>query len=627
MEHTATHAATAGGDWLHMSLVYLLAGVLAVPLARRAGLGSIIGYLGAGIAIGPWGLGLVPDPTQMAHVAEFGVVLMLFLVGLELEPRRLWAMRRPIVGWGGAQLLGSAALLALAAVLAGLDWRLATVAALGLAMSSTAIGLGALSERNLMATTSGQSVLSVALFQDMAAIPVLAIVPMLGAGGLDSALDDGDWVWDALRAVGAVVAIIVGGRLPLRRALRWIARGQSPEVFTAAALLLVVGTASLMRAVGLSMALGAFLAGVLLAESEYRRELETDLEPFKGLLLGLFFMAVGMGIDFAVVGRHPLLVLGLVAGFLLAKAGVLWAMCRTMPIPAVERPVFIILLAQGGEFGFVVFQAAAEGRVISSATATLLVAVVAISMLLTPLLLVVADRRAARRNAAAPAPEQPTEINEPQDAPVIIAGFGRYGQIVGRLLYANGVRTTVLEHDAEQVASLRRLGWRVFYGDATRLDLLRTAGAAQARVLVVAIDDMAQALKVVDLARSHFPQLTVVARARNAQHWFELHRRGVGHIERETLDSALMSGRSVLETLGYLPHQARNLALRFRRHSVAQLHELAPHQGDEARLIALAKAGRRQLEEMFARERAHSRHPGAQAWTDDDDNPSPPGAG
>ena len=586
-------------SWLTGSLVYLGAAVLAVPLARFLGLGSIIGYLGAGILIGPWGLKFVTDPQDMLHFAEFGVVLMLFLVGLELEPRRLWSLRKPIFGWGSVQLFGSAALMLGAAVLAGVDWRLALVAALGLGMSSTAIGLGVLNERNLLGTTSGQSVLSVALLQDVAAIPILALVPLLAVADVQAG--GGGWL-GAAKAIGVIAAIILGGRLLLRPALRWIARSDTPEIFTAASLLLVVATAALMQAVGLSMALGAFLAGVLLAESEYRRELETDIEPFKGLLLGLFFIAVGMSIDFAVVIRQPALVAVVVVGFLLLKALVLWAMCRTMPIPLPERPVFVILLAQGGEFGFVVFQTAAGANVIDAAAASLLVAAVAISMLLTPLLLVAADRWLVPLLAAR-GQRKMDEISEPQDAPVIIAGLGRYGQIVGRMLFANGITPTVLDHDAEQIEALRRFGWLAFYGDATRLDLMRTAGAHKARVLVLAIDDVAQSVEVATLVREHFPQLTIVARARNVTHYFQLRELGVTLIERETFDSALMSARSALESLGWQPHQARNLALRFRRHNIEQLEKNVPHWKDQAKLIASAKQGRQQLEELFAQER------------------------
>ncbi|MEO6362379.1 MAG: glutathione-regulated potassium-efflux system protein KefC [Caldimonas sp.] len=606
-------------SWLTGGLIYLAAAVIAVPLARFLGLGSIIGYLGAGILIGPWGLKLVTDAADMLHFAEFGVVLMLFLVGLELEPQRLWSLRKPIFGWGSTQLFGSAALIALVVLggagfglAAGIDWRIALVAAIGLAMSSTAIGLGVLAERNVMATTSGESILSVALLQDIAAIPILALLPFLAVAAGHG--DGGGWL-GAAKAIGTIALIILGGRLLLRPALRWIAKSRTPEIFTAASLLLVVATAALMEAVGLSMALGAFLAGVLLAESEYRRELETDIEPFKGLLLGLFFIAVGMSIDFAVVLSQPMVVAAVVIGFLALKAAVLWAMARAMPIPKPERPVFIILLAQGGEFGFVVFQTAAQAGVITAPVSSLLVAAVAISMLLTPLLLVAADRwwiplLAGRKRSDI------EEISEPQSAPVIIAGSGRYGQIVGRMLFANGITPTILDHDAEAIDGLRRFGWRAFYGDATRLDLMRTAGAAKARLLVLAIDDIEQSVEVAKMVQEHFPDLLIVARARNVQHFYELFEAGVRHIERETFDSALMTARSALEALGWQPHQARNLALRFRRHNVAQLRRQAPHRKDEARLIAAAKQGRQQLEELFALERQQAAERQARAgWS------------
>jgi glutathione-regulated potassium-efflux system ancillary protein KefC len=591
-----------GTSWLQPSLIYLTAAVLAVPLARLLGLGSIIGYLAAGIAIGPFGLQLVTDPKAMLEFAEFGVVLMLFLVGLELEPRRLWALRKPIFGWGSAQLLGATVLIAAVAIAFGVPWRLALVAGLGLAMSSTAIGLGVLNERNLMPTTAGQNVLSVALFQDIAAIPILALLPLLVVAGAGPGDDGSNWL-EAAKAVAVIVAIIFGGRLLLRPALRWIARSETPEIFTAAALLLVVATAALMHSVGLSMALGAFLAGVLLAESEYRRELETDIEPFKGLLLGLFFIAVGMSINFGVVLAQPLLVAGMVIGFLFVKATVLVLMARALPIPLVQRPVFVILLAQGGEFGFVVFQTALGAKVIGEQSASLLVAAVALSMLLTPLLLVLADRWCATRAKGNDTPKLP-EISEDQHAPIIIAGFGRYGQIVGRMLNANGQSATVLDHDAEAVESLRKFGWPAFYGDATRLDLLRVAGADRAKIFVLAIDDVAQSVEVAKLVTQHFPHLTVVARARNVTHYYELYKLGITLIERETLDSALMSARSVLELMGWERDAARAKAVHFRKHSIELLQKMAPHAGDESKLIAIAKQGRQQLEEMWAAERS-----------------------
>jgi glutathione-regulated potassium-efflux system ancillary protein KefC len=610
------------GSWLTGILTYLGAAVLAVPVARFLGLGSIIGYLGAGILIGPWGLKFVTSPDEILQFAEFGVVLMLFLVGLELEPQRLWSLRKTIFGWGNYQLFGSAALLGLGALACGIDWRLAMVAGIGLAMSSTAIGLGVLAERNLMATTSGESVVSVSLLQDVAAIPILALLPLLAVAGAGHEAGGG-WL-GAAKAIGMIAVIILGGRLLLRPALRWIAKSDTPEIFTAASLLLVVATAALMNAVGLSMALGAFLAGVLLAESEYRRELETDIEPFKGLLLGLFFIAVGMSIDFAVMVQQPLVVAAVVIGFLLIKAALLWTMTRLMPIPTIERPVFVILLAQGGEFGFVVFQTAAQAGVIAAPVSSLLVAAVAISMLLTPLLLVASDRWWIPALAGA-RPTDVEELRELQDAPVIIAGFGRYGQIVGRMLYANGVKPTVLDHDAEAIEALRKFGWPVFYGDATRLDLMRTAGAENAKVLVLAIDDPLQSVECAKMVRENFPDVIVVARARNVQHYYDLYELGVTLIERETLDSALMTARSALEMLGWQPHQARNLALRFRRHNVAQLAAIAPHRKDEARLIAAAKQGRQQLEELFAIERQQAAERQTRAgWSAA--NPEPPGS-
>ncbi|NML14003.1 glutathione-regulated potassium-efflux system protein KefC [Azohydromonas caseinilytica] len=591
--------------WLLSGLLYLGAAVIAVPLARRLGLGSILGYLGAGIAIGPFGLDLAGDAQAMLHFSEFGVVLMLFLVGMELEPRRLWAMRRPIFGWGSVQLIGSAALLAGVAMLLGTPGRLALVAALGLALSSTAIGLTELAERNLRSTAAGQGVLGVALLQDIAAIPILALIPLLAGVPHETVHEDGWAGWPAaLRAALVIGAVVLGGRLLLRPALRWSARSRTPEVFTAASLLLVVAISALMQAAGLSMALGAFLAGVLLADSEYRRQIETDLEPFKGLLLGLFFMAVGMSVDFGVVASRPLALLGVVVGFVALKALLLMAMTTGMRLPLPERPVFVLLLAQGGEFGFVVFQAAALRGVMDAGTASLLVAAVALSMALTPLLLRAADRWLAPRLAAQRSHGELPVLEEPQQAPVIIAGFGRYGQVVGRLLAAQGLAATVLEHDADQVETVRRFGWPVFFGDATRLDLLRMAGAEQARVIVVAIDDIAQSLAVVDLVKQHFPQLQVVARARNVTHYYGLRHRGVSLIERETFDSALLSARSVLELMGYDREFARTQAQRFRAHSIELLEQMAPHFGDEQRLLAMARQGREQLEALWARERA-----------------------
>ncbi len=577
MEHAPT--------WLTYGLMYLSAAVLAVPLAKALGLGSIIGYLAAGIAIGPWGLGLVSNVQDILHFAEFGVVLMLFLVGLELQPSRLWAMRRPIFGTGSAQVLGCAAVLFAAGWLAGLPWRISLVAALGLALSSTAIALQVLAERNLMRTSSGRAGFSILLFQDVAAIPILALLPLLGAAaGAGDEHSAGEVLLEALKIVGVIGAIVLGGRLLLRPLLRWIAKSRTPEILTAASLLLVVGIAYLMVMVGLSMALGAFLAGVLLADSEYRSELEADIEPFKGLLLGLFFIAVGMSIDFGVLMRSPWLMAGILLGFLALKAVVIYTLAKVAGVPYQERPVFTLLLAQGGEFAFVVFQAAAGAQVFSAETASLLIGAVALSMLISPLLLVLVDRALLRRYAqlkpAAP-PEQ--EISEPQEAPVIIAGFGRYGQIVARVMLAQGIPTTVLDHSVEILEIARAFGYRVFYGDATRLDLLRIAGAEHARVLVVAVDDPEQSLKIVTLARKHFPQLQLVARARDLTHWNALRDLGVTLVQRELFESSLESARTVLELMGQSPTRAQEMTR--------------------------AREGRAQLAEQMAKERQeHPEH-------------------
>ena len=588
------------GHWLTLPLVFLAAAVLAVPLARWARLGSILGYLVAGVLIGPQVLGLIRETSTIPEVAELGVVLMLFLVGLELEPKRLWAMRRPIFGWGSVQLLGCAALLTAVGLAVGQPWRMALVVSLGLAMSSTAVALAVLAERNLGRTTAGESILSVALLQDIAAIPVLALVPVLALSGARDGSDGATWL-AAVKALGAIVVVVFGGRLALRPALRWIAHSKTPEIFTAAALLLVLGTAALMQLVGLSMALGAFLAGVLLAESEYRRELETDLEPFKGLLLGLFFIAVGMGLDLHAVAAQPGLVGVLLAALLACKVVVLMLMSRAMQIPLVERPAFVILLAQGGEFGFVVFQLAQTEGLINAAQNSALVAAVALSLALTPLLLTGGDRLMSQKLARLGAPER-NEV-PPPPAPILIAGCGRYGQIIGRMLRASGLEATVLDHDAEAIEGLRKFGWQVYYGDATRLDLLKTAGAASARIIVIAVDDIAQSLEIVALARAHFAQATLVARARNVQHYYRLRDLGVQFVERETFDSALMSARSVLELTGMEPHAARRQAMRFRRHNLEQIERSVPLHKDEAALIAAAKAGRQQFEQLLAEER------------------------
>ena len=595
--------------WLQTSLVYLCAAVVAVPLSRLLGLGSIIGYLAAGVAIGPWGLRLVTDAQTILHVAEFGVVLMMFLVGLELEPRRLWSMRRPIFGWGSVQLFGSAALLAGIAVACGVDWRIALVASLGLADSSTATGLGVAADRNLLPTNTGQRMLGVLLLQDVAAIPILALIPLLGISGAHA--EGSGWL-AAAKAVGVVAAIVFGGRLLLRPALRWIARSDSPEIFTAASLLLVVATAALMHSVGLSMALGAFLAGVLLAESEYRRELETDIEPFKGLLLGLFFIAVGASIDFALVGERVALVSALVLGLVVVKFLVLLALGRAFRMRLDQNLLFALALAQGGEFCFVLLSFAVQNAILDATSANVLVATVALSMVTTPLLLLVHEKLLQPRFTR-PVLRTRDEDEIDERGTVILAGFGAFGSIVGRLLVANRVPTTVLDFDPDHVDVLNRVGMKVFYGDASRLDLLRAAGADDARLMVLSIGDHEKTLEIVATVRQHFPKLGILARAHSRQQAYDLFGAGVEHVYRESLDSSLRMGVDALRLLGFRATQAHHAARTFRRQDEHDVREQARISDDREFLDSASKAVR-SLEELLQRELDGDAAAGDSAW-------------
>ena len=585
---------------LQNALIYLAAAVVAVPLSKRLGMGTVLGYLAAGILIGPYGLKLIGNVEDALHFAEFGVVLLLFLIGLELEPDRLWALRRPIFGWGGAQVVAVAASLFGAGLLLGIGWKVALIAGLGLSLSSTAIALASLEERNLMPTPAGQAGFAILLFQDIAAIPMIAIVPLLGIP--DEAGSSGNFWLATAKVVGVLAAIIVGGRYLVRPLLQVIARTDTREIFTAFALLLVIAIGLLMQWIEMSMALGAFMAGVLLADSEYRHALETDLEPFKGLLLGLFFIAVGMSVDFAVFLAHPGLILGLVAGFLVLKTAVLYGLSRAFGIARGQHLLFALLLSQGGEFAFVVFGAAATARVFTEEVASMLVVVVALSMVVTPLVLMAYDKVMARRECQDNKPE--ADAIEPNEDHVIVAGFGRFGQIVGRFLHANGTKLTVLDHDPDQIEVLRRFGFKVFYGDATRADLLRAAGAARARALVVAIDDIEDSLELVETVRRDWPQLQIFARARNVTHYYQLMDRGVTMIERETFESSLQMGRAVLTAgLGHNAYSVRQAALKFRKHNIANVHAVYPYYKDREQYVSMAKRAREELEEMIARDR------------------------
>jgi glutathione-regulated potassium-efflux system ancillary protein KefC len=591
---------------MYEALIFLAAAVICVPIAARLGLGSVLGYLIAGALIGPWGLRLISHVESAQNLAELGVVLMLFVIGLELDPRKLAGMRRTVFGGGTLQLAVSGAVIGAALALFGFSWQAALIGGLALALSSTAIAMQAMSERNMLQTGPGQATFGILLFQDIAAIPIIALVPFVGT--VDKAGADPLWMRVGL-AAAAVVSVVVLGKYFVRPAMRLIARTNIREVFTAFALLLVIGIAELMQLAGVSMALGAFLAGVLLAGSEFRHALEGDIEPFKGLLLGLFFISVGMTIDFGLLASAPLAVAGLLAGFLLLKIGSLWAVARALDICR-ERWLFAFLLSQGGEFAFVVLGLARDARIFSTEWESLLVITIALSMATTPLFLLLHDKMLARV-----AGEEREADAVSADGPVIIAGFGRFGQIVGRLLLASGIRPVVLDHDADAVDSLRKFGYKVYYGDATRLDLLEAAGASKARLLVNAIDNVEDSIALVDRVRANYPDLPILSRARNVSHYFELRLRGVTVAERETFESALRIGRSALESLGFDRFRARELADAFRRHNVASVDATLPFYQDEGRRMSIAKQGRAELERQFARdqERFEREHSGRSA--------------
>jgi len=544
--------------FLLQASLYFAAAVLAVVLAHRLGLGSVAGYLLAGIAIGPWGFGLVAQTDDVRSFAELGVVFLLFVIGLELEPQRLWSTRARLIGLGLSQVLGSIAALALAAWLLGVDWRTALVAGMALSLSSTALALQPLTERGGLGTKGGQSTFAILLFQDIAAIPMLAVVAVLGTGGQRAAMS-----WQGLGfALAAIVVTLVAGHYLARPVFRHIARMRLREIFTAFALLLVLAIALLFEASGLSMALGAFLAGVLLADSEYRHEIEAAIDPFKGLLLGLFFISVGMSVDFAVLLSRPSVILGVIAGLFLLKGLVLWLIARRARLPADETPLFILLVAQGGEFAFVILGVGAARGALPVETAHAITLAVALSMIATPFMLLAHDRLLAPRLAQARKPAAET----PQAAKVIVAGLGRVGQVVARLLNASGYQPTVLDDDPDHVEQCRKFGFRVFYGDATRLDLLHAAGADSADFLIITLDEPATITRLAGTARANFPNLKIIARAHDMRHQFELRDLGIEATERETWLGALRLGELALAQVSADPLRARRAAQAFAEH-------------------------------------------------------------
>jgi len=580
-------------NFLYQASIYLAAAVIAVPIAARLGLGSVLGYLAAGIMIGPI-LGLVGSETEdLQHFAEFGVVMMLFLIGLELEPRALWDMRHKLLGLGGAQVVLTTGAVMAAGLAFGLDWRSALAVGLVLALSSTAIVLQTLSEKGLMQTGGGRSAFSVLLTQDIAVIPMLALMPLLAVAGQARVGPNGEVLrpsqledhaqsmslveglpgWGVtLVTLGAVLMVILAGVYLIRPLFRFIHHAHLREMYTALALLIVLGIAFLMMLVGLSPALGTFLAGVVLANSEFRHELESDIEPFKGLLLGLFFITVGAGINFGMLFGNPLFIIGMTLGLILLKGLILYGLGRIFNLKGREQWLFTLSLAQAGEFGFVLLSFSVQQNVLPAGLADQLLLIVALSMLITPLLFILYDQVSRRiGETAGPTPED--DITE--QGTVIIAGIGRFGQIVNRLVQASGFKTVVLDNDIATIQLMRRFGFKGYFGDPTRPELLHAAGLDKAKVLVVAMDDPAATTQLVTFARRERPDLHIIARARDRTHVFQLFKAGADDIVRELFDSSLRAGRYVLENLGLSQYEAAQAETVFYHHDRDALRELA----------------------------------------------------
>ena len=576
------------------TLVYLVAAIIAVSISRRLGLGSVLGYLAAGIAIGPFGLRLIKDPQHILHFAELGVVLLLFIVGLELKPSRLWVMRRMVFGLGSLQIVCSAAAIAAVVILLGLDTTSAVVIGLTLALSSTAFVLQLLGEKKQLTSAHGRAAFSILLQQDLAAIPMIALFPMLGAA---AAAGSGFNFGQALLMVGTFVGLIVGGRLLLRPVLRIVAESGLPEIFTATALLVVIGSALLMQVSGTSMVLGAFLAGMLLADSEYRHQLEADIAPFKGLLLGLFFIAVGMTVNLDLLFSAPVMILTLAAGLMLTKIVVLAPLTRVFGScnwgSAFKTAA---LMSQGGEFGFVLFAIAARENILDASLIDPLILAISVSMMLTPIIFALAERLAVAGNSKGAG-----EYDTPEDHHdgIIIAGFGRVGQIVGRVLQISNIAFTAIDIDSSQVQIVRRYGNVVHYGDVGRADLLRAAGAERAKVYVIAIGDMENSLRAAEVAMKNFPHMHVIARARNRLHAHKLMDIGVTHIFRETLLSSLAMSEETLTSIGIRKETAERIVTAFKERDERLLREQHSMYESEEKLIQSVKDTAEELSQVM----------------------------
>ena len=599
--------------------VLLATTVLLVPLFKWAGLGTILGYLAAGVLIGPYGLSLVSDTELIHQIAEFGIVMMLFLIGLEVDGTELWRMRNKVLGLGLTQMAATSVVVALLARVIGFGWADAVVVGLALAMSSTAIAMQSVDQRNITKTDTGRASLAILLVQDVAVIPVLALIPLLtamGGGPIDAIGEDVldvvdnpiDW-WLALVVVGAFIAALFGSRFVIRPLMSWLARTRVPEAFTAFALALVIGAALLTESLGLSPALGAFFGGVLLADSEYRHELESNLQPFKGLLLGLFFITVGMSIAFRVVIENPLLVLALVVALICLKMLVLFVLATFFRMHVAERLLLAVLLSQAGEFAFVVLQFARTAGNLSGPEVELLTVVVALSMAVTPILIFLYDRLWMPRLNRAPdddadLPPGP-EVADPHDK-VIVLGYGRFGQIVTRLLRAQGFGMTLIDDDPAQIELVKRFGVKVFYGDGGRIEILRAAGADQAKMIVIAVAGGDRILGIAELIRRNFPDVIIAARAVDRSHAHDLMALGVHVIERETFRAAIKLGEQALVALGQEEDEASRIARAFEQHDSRMLRESYAVRHDQAAYIGFVRRYTEMLDAVMKADRQQS---------------------
>ncbi len=582
--------------FLLQALVYLGAAVITVPLFKRLGLGSVLGYLVAGLVIGPFGFKLIPDVESVLQISELGVVLLLFLVGLELNPARLWEMRRSIFGLGGLQVLLTIAIVSVLTRLTQLPWSVCVVMGMAVSMSSTAIAIQILNERSLLKTAAGQSAFSVALFQDLAVVPLMLILGLLSPDNANEPLFN----WSKMaKAAGIIAAMVIAGRFILKPLLRLVAKTGMREIFIACALLLIVGSALLTASVGLSMALGSFLAGVLLADSEYRMELEVDIDPFKGLLLGLFFIAVGMSIDVGLILKQPLLIISLAIAAVAIKFFVLRALGLAFKLCRADGWVFAIIISQIGEFAFVLTSVAQSEKVLSPAQSGLVNAVVAFSMLTTPLLMVLYSKFIAPKLSTSGANKEPEIFQETQ--PVIIAGVGRFGQMVARVLQAKGTPITLVDVDPNQLELMERFGWKTHYGDARRPDVLESAGIHHARLIILAMDDVAAVKETAEYIKEHFPNVKIIARARSRVQAFELIAMNVTAI-RETFESSLTAAQHALTAMGFSLHDAQQSVESFREHDEKMLIEMAGKHDDQSKLIAAAERSRQELRRLLSNE-------------------------